>query len=88
MARETGYDNGLALQLWAEKECRESRLLACYLFDPENLSREEALALARDVISREEADILAWRLLRKLPFATELLPLLGGYMAEALNRNL
>ena len=88
IARETGHDSSLARQLWSEKDCREARLLACYLFNPDELSEEEAFLLASDVISREEADILAWRLLRHLPFAPEILPRLSGYMAEALSRNL
>ena len=88
IARETGYDHDLASQLWAEKECRESRLLACYLFDPDSLSEEEALAIAGDIQTREEADILAWRLLKRLPFAISLPDRLTGYVREALLRNL
>ena len=88
LAREIGTDAELARQLWTEKECREARLLACYLFNPDKLPQEEALAMARDVQTREEADILAWRLLRHLPYATDLLTLLDAYPAEALRRNL
>ena len=88
IAREAGYDAELADALWDEKECREARLLACYLFDPSAMTEEKALAMARSVQTREEADILAWRLLRRLPFAASLLPHLDGYVREALNRNL
>ena len=88
IARETGYDSELGHSLWQEKDCRESRLLACYLIDPATLPETEALALATDVATREEADILAWRLLRRLPYAAALLPRLDGYIAEALRRNL
>ena len=86
IAREIGFDEVKARQLWADRDCRESRLLACYLFDPETLEEEDAMALATDVITREEADILAWRLLRRLPYASALS--LSGYIAEALRRNL
>ena len=88
IAREAGYDSGLARELWAEKDCRESRLLACYLFDPECLTEEEAMKMAAEVQTREEADILAWRLLRRLPYASSLADRLTGYIREALLRNL
>lgn len=57
----------LAEVLWADKDVRESRLLACYLFQPELLSIDEALMLANDVRWQEEADILSFRLLRRVP---------------------
>lgn len=88
IAREIGTDHQRALKLWQEKECRESRLLACWLFDPSKLDIESAAALARDTISREETDILSWKLLGHLPFAHDLLGHLSGYPAEALARNL
>lgn len=88
IAIEVGLDNKLAEELWAEKDCRESRLLACYLFDPDTLEEHSALAMASDLQTREEADILAWRLLRRLPYATDLLPNLSGYISEALARNI
>ena len=88
IAKETGYNDELARELWAEKDCREARLLACYLFDPSSLSEEDAIAMAQDIQTREEADILAWRLLRHLPYASALPSKLSGYIAEALLRNL
>lgn len=102
IAREIGYDPELAAQLWEMKECREARLLACYLFDPSTLLEAEALALAASVRTREETDILCWRLLRRLPYAHTLLttlesrsaspnldtPHFDPYIAEALRRNL
>ena len=88
IARETGYDFALARQLWGESECRESRLLSYYLFDPELLTMDEAISLAENTQTREEADILAWRLLQRLPYSSELLKRLDGYIAEALRRNI
>ena len=88
IAKETGYNDELARELWAEKDCREARLLACYLFDPSSLSEEDAIVMAQDIQTREEADILAWRLLRRLPYASALPSKLSGYTAEALLRNL
>lgn len=63
----------LARTLWEDRGVRESRLLACYLFNPESVKMEEALRMAADVQSQEEADILAFRLLRYLPYSAELL---------------
>ena len=88
IARKAGKDHQLAGLLWADSGCRESRLLACWLFDPENVSQEDALRLCREALTREETDILAFRLLRFLPFARELAENLTGYSREALLRNL
>lgn len=80
----------LAERLWADRNVRESRLLACYLFPPGEIDTDKALSLASDVITHEEADILCFRLLRRLPFAESLLNLLpsDAYVTTALRRNL
>ena len=88
IARGAGTDHQLALTLWADSGCRESRLLACWLFDKEKITMEDALRLAQEAATREETDILAFRLLRHLPFAEELKENLTGYTKEALIRNL
>ncbi len=62
----------LAKSLWSDKECREARLLACHLMAPALMTKEEALEWAEGILTREEADILAFRLLRHLPFKSEL----------------
>lgn len=58
--------------LWQDRHVRESRLLACYLFRPEEMTRGRAEALMEDIQTQEEADILAFRLLQRLPFAAAL----------------
>lgn len=89
LAREAGIPNqDLAAELWADRDCREARLLACWLMDPRTITIEDALRLAAECISREETDILCFRLLRHLPFAAGLAGMLDGYAAEALRRNL
>ncbi|MBP3299658.1 MAG: DNA alkylation repair protein [Muribaculaceae bacterium] len=83
---------GLASALWADRKVRESRLLAAYLFPPRSVDRELARSLMEDVQTREEADILCFRLLRHLDFAPELqaLPPLSSphdaYLRQALRR--
>lgn len=77
----------LAQKFWNDRDCRESRLLACHLMPASLMTREEALGMARDCKTREEADILAFRVLRHADYAAELLPELEGeYIAEAIGR--
>lgn len=66
IAREYGPDPALAAALWADAEVRESRLLAAYLFDPAALSPEDALRLASETRTREEADMLAFRIFKRM----------------------
>ncbi len=67
----TERDN-LADELWDDKNVRESRLLAPYIYNKESVSMEKALALASETSTSEESDILAFRLLRFLPFRQSL----------------
>lgn len=83
----------LARELWEDRECRESRLLAIHLMKPGETSSDEAIALACDIRTREEADILAFRLIRYLPGAKEIADTLCNseltlqqYAAEAIRR--
>lgn len=86
----------LAEELWNDSEVRESRLLACWLFNPDTVCEGKAEELMKSVKTREEADILAFKLLRYLPFAKSLISeadtdsdnTLYGYAVEALKRNL
>lgn len=86
----------LARTLWADSNVRESRLLACWLFPVEELSAPQAVELALSVITREEADLLPFRLLRRHPQAAAIAEMieqqaatpLQHYAAEALRRNL
>lgn len=68
IAQRYAPNSPLAHVLWADTRCREARLLACYLFDSDAIEIEEAQQLCETVITQEEADILAFRLLRRLPF--------------------
>ncbi len=95
IARTVSPDSTLARELWEDKNVRESRLLACYLFPKEEVNQELALELACSVQTPEEADILCFRLLRYLPFAETLATQLEdsdnptvAYCAKALRRNL
>lgn len=95
--------HSLAGQLWADIKCRESRLLACYLFDTESLTPEMTMELISSLKTREEADILAFKLLKYLSYADTLPDRIRqyaqtnsgqeantviSYCADALDRNL
>lgn len=62
----------LALQLWADRNVRESRLLAPYIF-PLDMTSDDIEEIGNDVLTREEADMLAFRWLRYLPDASLLM---------------
>ncbi len=66
---DDGESASLARALWSDHECREARLLACHLMPAASMPDEEAIKWADDVATREEADILAFRLLRYHPHA-------------------
>ena len=84
----------LADQLWADKEVRESRLLAAYLFPIDYVSEEKAINLMRSAQTPEESDMLAFRLLKRLPYAPALLdavqsdPSIPTFALESLKRHL
>lgn len=95
IARRQSPSPELAQLLWADRNVRESRLLAAYLYPSEELTEDKAFEMASEVLTREEADILSFRLLRRLPFAEKLVSRLMEseevtvkYCGEALKRNL
>ncbi|MCM1319405.1 MAG: hypothetical protein NC217_03400 [Muribaculaceae bacterium] len=85
IAGTVGQDKAIALELWADKKVRESRLLATYIFPPEEVSEQEALALMTDTQTQEEANMLAFRLLRRLPYLDSLKAQATAYAATALD---
>lgn len=94
IARRHSNTKELAEALWSDRGVRESRLLATYLYPHDSIDIDSAMAMMNDVQTREEADILCFRLLRKLPFARDLLTRhadnspLPQYSKTALARNL
>lgn len=85
----------VARSLWEDREVRESRMLACRIMPAELIEKDEAIAMVSDIRSREEADILAFTLLRSIPDADEIAQLfktdldpLKKYASEAIIRNL
>ncbi len=76
----------IAEALWQDADVRESRLLATYLMDPRTLSPEECLRLAEEARTQEEADMLAFRVLRHRADAPRLLPRLPESTRKALSR--
>lgn len=74
IALQTEKSPELTTALWEDKSVRESRLLALCLMPASLMPTriEDALKLADDVCSPEEADMLAFKVLKHLRFASEL----------------
>ena len=74
IARGLTPGEDLARNLWADALCRESRLLACYLFlaDTDATSIIEGNEFAPGIMSHEEADMLSFRLLKRRQDAEEI----------------
>lgn len=72
MAKRYPKNLELGEKLWDDKSNRESRLFALYILPSSLLSYEKAEAMIMDVRSVEEAEFLAFRILRHLPFRNEL----------------
>lgn len=66
-------DISLATALWADRNHREGRLMAIMLMPREQFRAELATQWLNDLMSTEEADVLAWRLLQHMPDADTLL---------------
>lgn len=62
----------LAHALWACRSNRECRLLSPMLYPLENATIDDAVSMALDVQTEEEADVLCHKLLRSLPFSLDL----------------
>lgn len=94
IAREHHPSMELADALWKDKEVRESRILATYLYPCEEVTEKKAMELLLSAITPEESDMLAFRLLKHLPFAAELAdeiennPQIPAYAVASLKRHL
>lgn len=72
--QDLAADNAqLARQLWEDTNCREARLTACHLMPTTEIDASEATHWAENCQTREESDILAFRLLRYLPYNKDII---------------
>lgn len=94
IAAHTDKSMALAERLWSERGNRESRLLATYLFPLDELTPDSALKLASEVETSEEADMMVFRVLKRLPFANLILQQMedrediSEYLKDALRNHL
>ncbi len=94
IARSLQPSMELAETLWNDSKVRESRLLATYLFPIDVVDEEKALRLASEAATVEEADMLTFRLLKRLPNASSILeamdsrPEISDYMKSTLRNHL
>lgn len=72
IARKYTKNLDLGKKLWNDANCRESRLLALYILPADKIDKEFAKNLINEVRSNEEADLLAFKILRLLPFGKDL----------------
>lgn len=84
---------GLGEELHADRNVRESRLLAMAVYPPSRFSIEKGQEWIADLLTREEADLLPFLLLRYTPFLHILIEKheytpdnLNRYAREALER--
>ncbi len=95
IARQLTPSAELAEALWADRNVRESRLLACYLFPHDSTDAARAEQLMLEVQTPEEGDMLCFRLLKHLSGARQLADKYAGsdnaltaYTARSLTRHL
>lgn len=73
IANEIGKNIDLAKELWDNKTSRESRLLAPMIFPYNEMSYIEACEWIESIENVEIADNLCHKLLKKLPYAIDLI---------------
>ena len=79
-------DVDLALELWNDRNVRESRLITPFLL-PKDYQQADLLKLLADIQTLEEADIFAFRHIRHRADAAEVADKVADeYMAEAIRR--
>ncbi|MGM9864115.1 MAG: DNA alkylation repair protein [Lepagella sp.] len=79
-------DLDLALRLWADREVRESRLLAPFLL-PSDFGADQLLRLCADIRTHEEADLMAFRHIRFRADAADIAASTPDpYLREAISR--
>lgn len=71
-------DEELAKFLWQDTDTRESVLIAPMLMPADAVTLEKAMRMVEEAPTVEAVDILVHSLLRKLPFAGELMERLAG----------
>lgn len=79
----------LARALWRDTEVRESRIIAPFFIDPKTLTgdgRAEVMRMCEETRTPEECEMLAFKVLRFLPDAAELVKTLPAPVAKALAR--
>ncbi len=72
ISAEAGPSVELAAELWADRRTRESLLLAPMLYPASEMTPGLARRWMTEVPAAEVADVLCHRLLRRLPYASEL----------------
>lgn len=72
IAKSIGKDKSLAEELWENKTCRESRLLAPMIYPVDELTEDVSKSWIENIENEEVSDILCNKLLRHTKFAAKL----------------
>lgn len=83
IARSLTPSKEMADALWNDRDVRESRLLATYIYPIVELSEQDCVDLARSTRTVEECDMLAFRIFKRLDNPTQLLKALQDNISEA-----
>ncbi|MDE6578726.1 MAG: DNA alkylation repair protein [Muribaculaceae bacterium] len=62
IARGLGPSEELADALWADLDVRESRILACYLYPKESVTKEKVEEMLASARTQEEKDMIRFKL--------------------------
>lgn len=72
VAQATGHNPELSHRLWENRTTRCSMLLAPMIMPPDEMTGEEAMKWVDEAPPAEVIDVLCHRLLRRLPFAADM----------------
>lgn len=72
LAKKYPHEISLGKELLTDKNCRESRLFSLYILPHEQIDKSYAKMMIQNVVSTEEAEFLAFKILRHLPYASDL----------------
>ena len=72
LSKKYPHDFELADALWKDGKSRESRIFSFYLFPVNEIREDYVVKMLIEVMSREEAELLAFKVLKNLPKAKDI----------------
>lgn len=78
LSKKFPQNKELGLALWNDNTSRETRLFALYVIPPAELTHEEAILMTLGIENNEQAELLAFKILRRVSEAHLLLQKLSA----------